>query len=949
MNKLMRGNRWKMTATASMLVVVVSMAGCSQLSTLSGGTDTTAQVTPDATDTAAAASPDAATTATPSSTNTTASRPGLGQDVAARIGAIAQTLSLTGKVSAVEEVPLSFNDRLVVQSVLVKPGDAVTAGQALITTDASEIQTKLDQAQSKLNADTAALAQTLQAQAAQQAQAQQQAQAAQQSKADRVAAAQTQLAAARANLQKLQAGPSSADLQAAQNAVTSAQLAEQRAESDQSKTAGGADPTAVHAAEQELANAQAAVNRAQADLDRIQGTQSSSTGATQAGPFMAQNISPSKVSVDQNNPANNYGFQAVAVDPARPTTVYVGTCYQGLWKSTDSGQTWNKVNTGTNGSALDSGRLWSIAIDPTNPQVIYTTPGYGVGGLWKSTDSGASWTNLLADDSPVGKALGGAKGAIGPSNVVIDPANHLHLLVSSHFLWGGKYASSNAVGVLESSDGGANWTIHTPIPNSGAEHYVGLIDSTTWLEASNTMGTYRTTDAGATWTKVSDADGQVQNLLAVNGVVYLPSPTGMLRSTDKGATWQTVGPGGLAVVSDGVNLYTQESGSGSHSAPLYYSALADGTNWTQYSTQTMCISSVCNGGGWMGYDSANHLLYSSNWGAGVWKLGTMTGTPATAAQVPGATGAGTAANGGNDVLAARQRLQTAQDNADAARAKLQALTNPDQNALDQAQLNVNAAQLAVQAAQAHLVQLKAGPAPADLQAAQDAVKQAQSALDRAQATQVPDPSAGTDDSSANAEIQSRQAAIDQDNSDISSLQQRLDGSQLVAPFDGTIVSIRVKAGDTVDSTKSALSIAKPGVPVLRATLAPADVDKATVGQTALIHLQGQPDTAPGLTGTVTSVTPNAAGTTKSVAIDVDWQGSPPKLNSVASIGLVLQQKDDALLVPKKAVHTLNSKSFVDVVDGRTKKVVYVQLGIVSSTDAEIVSGLQDGQVVAVGP
>ena len=76
---------------------------------------------------------------------------------------------------------------------------------------------------------------------------------------------------------------------------------------------------------------------------------------------------------------SNYGFQAIVVDP-KSEAVYVGTCYQGLWKSSDQGKTWVKVNTGKNGALLDTGRLWSLVIDPVNPKVLYTTAGYGAGG-----------------------------------------------------------------------------------------------------------------------------------------------------------------------------------------------------------------------------------------------------------------------------------------------------------------------------------------------------------------------------------------------------------------------------------------------------------------------------------------------------------------------------------------------------------------------------------------
>src|SRR6516162_10354015 len=66
--------------------------------------------------------------------------------------------------------------------------------------------------------------------------------------------------------------------------------------------------------------------------------------------------------IDLNGAAfsgDNFGVQDVVVDPARPSDLYAFTCFQGVWKSMDFGQTWAKVNTGTNGAALDGGKLWT--------------------------------------------------------------------------------------------------------------------------------------------------------------------------------------------------------------------------------------------------------------------------------------------------------------------------------------------------------------------------------------------------------------------------------------------------------------------------------------------------------------------------------------------------------------------------------------------------------------
>jgi hypothetical protein len=79
-----------------------------------------------------------------------------------------------------------------------------------------------------------------------------------------------------------------------------------------------------------------------------------------------------------------YGGEFV-MNPLDPSMLYVGTCNEGIWKTTDCGSTWVHVNTGTNGEALDTGRQWTFLIDPVHPEVLYTNSGYNAyvnGGMF---------------------------------------------------------------------------------------------------------------------------------------------------------------------------------------------------------------------------------------------------------------------------------------------------------------------------------------------------------------------------------------------------------------------------------------------------------------------------------------------------------------------------------------------------------------------------------------
>jgi len=120
----------------------------------------------------------------------------------------------------------------------------------------------------------------------------------------------------------------------------------------------------------------------------------------------------------------------IVVHPTNPNIAYVaalGAMYaptpeRGLYKTTDGGQTWTMSKFISNRAGFVD-----VAMDPRNPQVLYaasyerrrtpyTLESGGPGSaLWKTTDGGATWTEITGNGFPTG-----VKGRIG---LAIAPSN----------------------------------------------------------------------------------------------------------------------------------------------------------------------------------------------------------------------------------------------------------------------------------------------------------------------------------------------------------------------------------------------------------------------------------------------------------------------------------------------------------------------------------------------
>jgi len=132
-----------------------------------------------------------------------------------------------------------------------------------------------------------------------------------------------------------------------------------------------------------------------------------------------------------DNMTEGLGLGCIAVDPTDPQIVYAGAYFdRGLFKTTNGGATWTTINEGL---PQPYGYFDAIAVDPANPQVVYAG---GRRGVFKSTNGGASWAQLTAGLDPLG----------GATAIAVDPTNSQVV-----------YVGTSRLGVFCTNDGGTRF------------------------------------------------------------------------------------------------------------------------------------------------------------------------------------------------------------------------------------------------------------------------------------------------------------------------------------------------------------------------------------------------------------------------------------------------------------------------------------------------------------
>jgi photosystem II stability/assembly factor-like uncharacterized protein len=261
---------------------------------------------------------------------------------------------------------------------------------------------------------------------------------------------------------------------------------------------------------------------------------------------------------------NDLGVPSVtilAVDPRSSSTLY-GANNNTLYKSTDRGLTWSKPGPGLPETCGPFS--FSFVIDPSHTSTLYAgcqgTNLNGGGGLFKSTDGGATW-NAASSGLP---AVQVSPNEPWPPNVLvnalaIDPvhgrrpgeAARRQTLAHPGTLYAviGAFVSAGG-GLFQSTDGAASWNaVNSGLPGSLYISAVALDpQNPNTLYVAGNSGVFRSTDGAASWTRA----GNMLNVwsLAIDpldsGSVYALNDSAILKSTDGGGTWSVVSPEGTA-------------------------------------------------------------------------------------------------------------------------------------------------------------------------------------------------------------------------------------------------------------------------------------------------------------------------------------------------------------------------------------------------------------------
>jgi len=222
----------------------------------------------------------------------------------------------------------------------------------------------------------------------------------------------------------------------------------------------------------------------------------------------------SSLTVPQHN------LSSFAIEPASPTTLYAGTYFGAVYRTTDAGDHWAPVTS----SPLASDGINAFALTASAPGTIYAG---SRNGIFRSEDSAQTWAHLSLGVRNIG-AHALAVDATAPSTIYTSPASH----------------------VSKTTDGGIHWTdtvVGFPAESVSLLAIDPAVPST--LYAHGWTKLYKSVDSGRGWAPLTTGPSSIQTLAIAPSQTSTLYAAGsfVLKSVDGGFSWTTANSGIVGV------------------------------------------------------------------------------------------------------------------------------------------------------------------------------------------------------------------------------------------------------------------------------------------------------------------------------------------------------------------------------------------------------------------
>ncbi|MBZ0294194.1 MAG: HlyD family efflux transporter periplasmic adaptor subunit [Anaerolineae bacterium] len=193
---------------------------------------------------------------------------------------------------------------------------------------------------------------------------------------------------------------------------------------------------------------------------------------------------------------------------------------------------------------------------------------------------------------------------------------------------------------------------------------------------------------------------------------------------------------------------------------------------------------------------------------------------------------------------------------------------------------------------------------------------------------------GASDPSGQQSLRSAQLQVDQ-------IREQITSASLFAPIDGVVLEVSIQPGDQVQAFDTVITIGQPEPKEAVASLAIGDAQRLSVGLVGECQVINQPETA--VQCVVRQIPLSARDADQSTRVAASLEEVP--LNQLVEVRMPLEVRENVLWLPPAAIRTFQNRTFVVLETPDGPRSVDVEIGLQTDERVEIISGVQEGDVV----
>ena len=179
---------------------------------------------------------------------------------------------------------------------------------------------------------------------------------------------------------------------------------------------------------------------------------------------------------------------------------------------------------------------------------------------------------------------------------------------------------------------------------------------------------------------------------------------------------------------------------------------------------------------------------------------------------------------------------------------------------------------------------------------------------------------------------------------LAELQEKVDGSRLLSPLTGVVSFIGVKEGKVVEPFAIVARVVDPSRLVLECK-GGKDSDSFSFGTSVQVKLKNRIYTGKVIRSPRDAPDDANVEEKDKILVDIPGLARDTTMSDIATLTLTLEKRENAIVIPRNALHRYGDKSYINVLNEGLREERYIVTGVETASEIEVIDGVREGELL----